>query len=63
MTACAFVGLAALGALLRVAINDRLNPTAQTPARGGAKDFTKSIAEQRAHIAKIVKTLGIQPTR
>jgi tripartite-type tricarboxylate transporter receptor subunit TctC len=44
-------------------IDDRLNQTAQTPARGGAKDFTKSIAEQRAHIAKIVKTLGIQPTR
>jgi tripartite-type tricarboxylate transporter receptor subunit TctC len=45
------------------AIEDRLNQTAQTPARGGPKDFAKSIAEQRAHIAKIVKTLGIQPTR
>jgi tripartite-type tricarboxylate transporter receptor subunit TctC len=44
-------------------IEDRLNATAQTPARGGAKEFAASIAEQRAHIAKIVKTLGIQPTR
>jgi tripartite-type tricarboxylate transporter receptor subunit TctC len=45
------------------AVEDRLNATAQTPARGGAKEFAKSIAEQRAYIAKIVKTLGIQPTR
>jgi tripartite-type tricarboxylate transporter receptor subunit TctC len=44
-------------------IDDRLNQTAQTPARGGAKEFTKSIADQRAYIAKIVKTLGVQPTR
>ena len=44
-------------------IEDRLNQTAQTPARGGAKEFAKSIAEQRAYIAKIAKTLGIQPTR
>jgi tripartite-type tricarboxylate transporter receptor subunit TctC len=44
-------------------VEDRLNATAQTPARGGAKEFAKSIAEQRAYIAKIVKTLGIQPTR
>jgi tripartite-type tricarboxylate transporter receptor subunit TctC len=44
-------------------VDDRLNATAQTPARGGAKEFAKSIDEQRAHIAKIVKTLGIQPTR
>jgi tripartite-type tricarboxylate transporter receptor subunit TctC len=45
------------------AVEDRLNATAQTPARGDAKEFAKSIAEQRAYIAKIVKTLGIQPTR
>jgi tripartite-type tricarboxylate transporter receptor subunit TctC len=42
---------------------DRLNQTAQTPARGGAKEFAKSIGEQKAYIAKIVKTLGLQPTR
>jgi len=44
-------------------IDDRLNQTAQTPARGGAKEFAASIAEQRAHIAKVAKTLGLQPTR
>lgn len=45
------------------AVEDRLNQTAQTPARGGPKEFAKSIAEQRAYIAKIVKTLGLKPTR
>ena len=45
------------------AIEDRLNQTAQTPARGTAKEFAASIAEQRAHIAKVAKTLGLQPTR
>jgi tripartite-type tricarboxylate transporter receptor subunit TctC len=45
------------------AIEDGLNKTLQTPARGGAKEFAESIAAQRAYIAKIVKTLGIQPTR
>jgi tripartite-type tricarboxylate transporter receptor subunit TctC len=45
------------------AVEDRLNQTAQTPARGGPKEFAASIAEQRAHIAKIVKVLGIKPTR
>jgi tripartite-type tricarboxylate transporter receptor subunit TctC len=44
-------------------VEDRLNQTAQTPARGGAKEFAASIVAQRAYIAKIVKTLGIQPTR
>jgi tripartite-type tricarboxylate transporter receptor subunit TctC len=44
-------------------IEDRLNQTAQTPARGGSKEFADSITAQRAYIAKIVKTLGIQPTR
>jgi len=45
------------------AIEDALNKTLQTPARGGAKEFAASIAAQRAYIAKIVKTLGVQPTR
>ena len=45
------------------AVEDRLNQTAQTPARGGAKEFAASIVAQRAYIAKIVKTLRIQPTR
>jgi len=44
-------------------IEDTLNKTAQTPAFGGAKEFAASIAAQRAYIAKIVKTLGIKPTR
>jgi tripartite-type tricarboxylate transporter receptor subunit TctC len=45
------------------AVEERLNQTAQTPARGGAKEFAASIAAQRAYIAKIVKTLEIKPTR
>jgi tripartite-type tricarboxylate transporter receptor subunit TctC len=45
------------------AIEDRLNATAQQPTFGGAKEFAESIARQRATIAKIVKTLNIQPTR
>ena len=44
-------------------VEDRLNQTAQTPARGTAKEFAASIVTQRAYIAKIVKTLGLQPTR
>jgi tripartite-type tricarboxylate transporter receptor subunit TctC len=44
-------------------IEDALNKTLQTPARGGAKEFADSITAQRAYIAKIVKTLGLQPTR
>jgi tripartite-type tricarboxylate transporter receptor subunit TctC len=44
-------------------IEDRLNATAQQPTFGTAKDFAESIARQRATIAKIVKTLNIQPTR
>jgi len=44
-------------------VDDRLNATAQTPARGGAKEFAASIAAQRAQIANIVKTLGLQPER
>jgi tripartite-type tricarboxylate transporter receptor subunit TctC len=45
------------------AVDDRLAQTAQTPARGGAKEFAESIAAQRKQIATIVKTLGIEPTR
>jgi hypothetical protein len=37
--------------------------TAKTPSRGGAKEFVASIERQRAQIATIAKTLGIQPTR
>jgi tripartite-type tricarboxylate transporter receptor subunit TctC len=44
-------------------IEDKLNATAQTPTRGGAKEFAESIARQRAQIATIAKALGTQPTR
>jgi tripartite-type tricarboxylate transporter receptor subunit TctC len=44
-------------------IDNRLNATAQTPARGGAKEFAASIAAQRAQIANIVKVLGLKPER
>jgi tripartite-type tricarboxylate transporter receptor subunit TctC len=44
-------------------VEQRLNQTAQTPARGGAKEFAASIAAQRKQIAEIVKTLGIVQTR
>ncbi len=44
-------------------IEAKLNATAQTPARGGAKEFAADIARQRAQIAKIAKALGTQPTR
>ena len=44
-------------------VEDRLNATAQSPARGGAKEFAADIARQRAHIANVAKALGIQPTR
>jgi tripartite-type tricarboxylate transporter receptor subunit TctC len=45
------------------AIEDRLNATAQTPNRGGAKEFAEDIARQRAQIASIAKELGIKPGR
>src|SRR5215467_7342350 len=45
------------------AIEERLNATAQQPTFGGAKEFAESITRQRAQIADIAKTLGIQPTR
>jgi tripartite-type tricarboxylate transporter receptor subunit TctC len=44
-------------------IEEKLNSTAQTPMRGGAKEFAEDIARQRAQIAKIAKALGTQPTR
>jgi tripartite-type tricarboxylate transporter receptor subunit TctC len=45
------------------AVEDRLNATAQSPARGNAKEFADHIDRQKAQIANIVKELGIQPTR
>ena len=45
------------------AVEDRLNATAQTPTRGGSKEFAADIARQRAHIANIAKELGLKPTR
>jgi tripartite-type tricarboxylate transporter receptor subunit TctC len=44
-------------------VTDRLNATAQQPSVGGPSAFAESIARQRATIARIVKTLGIQPER
>ncbi len=44
-------------------IEARLNATGQTPARGGAKEFAASIAQQRALIATIAKALDLKPTR
>jgi tripartite-type tricarboxylate transporter receptor subunit TctC len=44
-------------------VEDRLNATAQSPARGGAKEFTDHIERQKAQIATIVKELDIKPTR
>jgi tripartite-type tricarboxylate transporter receptor subunit TctC len=44
-------------------IEDKLNATAQSPARGNAKEFTAHINRQKAQIATIVKELGVQPTR
>ena len=44
-------------------IEARLNATAQTPTRGGAKEFSEIMARQRAHIATIAKALDLKPTR
>src|SRR5215475_3597805 len=44
-------------------IDAKLNATAQTPTRGGAKEFTEIMARQRAHIADIAKALDLKPTR
>jgi tripartite-type tricarboxylate transporter receptor subunit TctC len=45
------------------AVEARLNATAQTPTRGGAKEFAAIMARQRAHIAAIAKALDLKPTR
>jgi tripartite-type tricarboxylate transporter receptor subunit TctC len=44
-------------------IEARLNATAQTPNRGGAKEFAESIRQQRERVATIARELGIKPTR
>jgi tripartite-type tricarboxylate transporter receptor subunit TctC len=44
-------------------IDEKLNATAQTPGRGGAREFAASIERQRAQIAAVAKALGLQPTR
>jgi tripartite-type tricarboxylate transporter receptor subunit TctC len=44
-------------------IDAKLNATAQTPTRGGAKEFTEIMARQRAHIAEIARALDLKPTR
>ncbi|MFL6799385.1 MAG: Bug family tripartite tricarboxylate transporter substrate binding protein [Xanthobacteraceae bacterium] len=41
----------------------KLNATAQTPMRGGARQFAEIMARQRAHIATIAKALDLKPTR
>ena len=44
------------------AVVDKLNATAQQPMPGAPK-FAEHIARQRAHVAKVVKALNLQPTR
>jgi len=44
-------------------IDAKLNATAQTPTRGGAKEFAEIMARQRAQIANIAKALDLKPTR
>jgi tripartite-type tricarboxylate transporter receptor subunit TctC len=44
-------------------IDAKLNATAQTPTRGGAKEFTAIMLRQRAQIANIAKALDLKPTR
>jgi tripartite-type tricarboxylate transporter receptor subunit TctC len=44
-------------------IEAKLNATAQTPTRGGAKEFAEIMVRQRAQIAKIAKALDLKPTR
>jgi tripartite-type tricarboxylate transporter receptor subunit TctC len=44
-------------------VDAKLNATAQTPTRGGAKEFTEIMARQRAQIAVIAKALDLKPTR
>jgi tripartite-type tricarboxylate transporter receptor subunit TctC len=44
-------------------IEAKLNASAQTPTRGGAKEFAGIMARQRAQIADIAKALDLKPTR
>jgi tripartite-type tricarboxylate transporter receptor subunit TctC len=44
-------------------LDTKLNATAQTPTRGGAKEFSEIMTRQRAQIAKIAKALDLKPTR
>ncbi len=44
-------------------LDAKLNATAQTPTRGGTKEFAEIMARQRAHIATIAKALDLKPTR
>jgi len=44
-------------------IDAKLNATAQTPTRGGAKEFAEIMVRQRAQIATIAKALELKPTR
>jgi len=44
-------------------IEVKLNATAQTPTRGGAKEFSEVMARQRAHIATIANALDLKPAR
>lgn len=45
------------------AVEARLTATAQQPTFGTGKEFAESIARQRATIARITQTLGLQPVR
>jgi tripartite-type tricarboxylate transporter receptor subunit TctC len=44
-------------------VEERLNATAQAPARGGAKEMAADMDRQRAQIATIAKALNLEPTR
>jgi tripartite-type tricarboxylate transporter receptor subunit TctC len=44
-------------------IDAKLNATAQTPTRGGAKEFAEIMRRQRAQVASIAKALDLKPTR
>ena len=44
-------------------LDAKLNASAQTPTRGGAKEFAAIMARQRAQIADIAKALDLKPTR
>jgi tripartite-type tricarboxylate transporter receptor subunit TctC len=44
-------------------VDAKLNATAQTPTRGGAREFAETMARQRAHIAKVAAALDLKPMR